>query len=145
MTAAKDVKVRANCKKDICLVTGLVADNGAPASATAGVAMYETATLGKESSRNENGANFPHHPASKHRLCVNGGSSAQATGVLWGYLESAAAWFPIVLNGGNDMFATYDTYTELLDGLSHFDRVYLQVDWTAGTVEAWLTVVEEAF
>ncbi len=144
MPTAKDVNVRFNCKKDICLVTGIVADNGVPTLATHGVAMYETETMAQASSLFENGANFPRHPITRHRL-VKGGVTPEAILVLWGYTKSADVWSPIILNAGADAFATYDAFTVLLEGLSHFDRVYLQVDWTAGTIEAWLTACSETF
>jgi hypothetical protein len=145
MATAKEVKVRANCKKDICLVAGLAADNGAPASATAGVALYETDEMGSASSVWENGANFPHHPASRHRLFVKGSSTPSATAVLWLYHASSDAWYRYALTLTTNLFATDTTYTQMLEGISFADRVYLQVDWTAGSVDAWITAVEESF
>lgn len=145
MTAAKDVQVRANCKKDICLVTGLVADNGAPSAATDGVAIYETASMGQASSRAENGVNYPHHPATQHRLFIKGGTTPSATAVLWVYHAASASWYRQNLTVTTNLFATDTTYSQMVTGLSFADRVYLQVDWTAGTIEAWLTAVEEPF
>lgn len=144
-TAAKDVNVRANCKKDICLVAALVADNGAPSAATDGVALYETNKLGQGGTVFENGANFPHHPASKHRLFIDGGTTPSATAVLWVYHASSAKWYRQPLTVTTNLFATDTTYSQMVEGLSWADRVYLQVDWTAGSITAWLTAVEEAF
>lgn len=145
MATAKEVKVRANCKKDICILAGLGADNNAPSAATDGVAIYETDSMGKESTRAEPGANFPHHPAARHRLWVKGSDTPSATAVLWLYHTSSAAWYRYTLTLTTNLFATDTTYTQMLDGISWADRVYLQVDWTSGAVDAWITTVEEAF
>lgn len=145
MPTAKEVKVRYNCKKDICILAGLVADNGAPSTATDGVAIYETDKLGRASSRVEEGANFPHHPASRHRLFIDGGTTPSATAILWLYHETSGKWYRQALTVTGNLFATDTTYSQMLDGISWADRVYLQVDWTAGTINAWITAVEEAF
>lgn len=145
MATLKEVKVRANCKKDICILAGLVADNGAPSLATDGVPIYETDGMGKESTRFENGANFPRHPASRHRLFVDGGTTPSATAIVWLYHTTSAKWYRLPLAVTTNLFATDTTYTQMLDGVSWADRIYLQVDWTAGTINAWITAVEEAF
>jgi len=153
--ALGDVKVRSNCKKDIVLLAAAVANNGAPALATDGIAMYEVDKLGQTSSIFKDGVNYPHQPVGKHRLCIKGtvdaGQTLVGTFTLWGYLESASAWFQVKVNGGSALAETgTDTigYSEVFDLLSAFDRVYLQIASIGGTgasFDAWLVTCQEAF
>ena len=153
--AIKDVKVRFNCKKDIEILSAAVANNSPPASATAGVAMYETDRFGQTNAQFENGANFPHQPASKHQLCIKGTVTAAqilvGTFTLWGYLASANAWFKINVNGGSALAETSTDaigYTETFSNLSAFDRVYLElssIGGTGATFSAWLVACQESF
>ena len=153
--ALGDVKTRSNCKKDIVLLAAATGNNSAPASASAGIAMYEVDKIGHTSSIFKDGANFPHQPVSKHRLCIKGtvdaGQTLVGTFTLWGYLESASAWFQVKVNGGSALAETgTDTigYSEVFDLLSAFDRVYLQIASIGGTgasFDAWLVTCQEAF
>jgi len=153
--ALGDVKTRSNCKKDIVLLAAATANNNAPALATDGIAMYEVDKIGRSGTIFKDGANFPHHPASKHRLCIKGtvtaGQTLVGTFTLWGYLESAQAWFQVKVNAGSALAETgTDTigYSEVFDQLSAFDRLYLQLASIGGTgasFEAWLVTCEEAF
>lgn len=153
--ALGDVKVRSNCKKDIVLLAGATANNGAPAAATDGIRMYEYDKLGQSSTLFKDGVNFPHQPVAKHRLCIKGtvtaGQTLVGTFTLWGYLESAGVWFQVKVNGGSALAET-DTdkigYTEVFDLLSSFDRIYLQLAAIGGagaTFDAYLVTCQEAF
>ncbi len=153
--AVGDIKVRANCKKDIKLLEAAVANVAAPTAATDGVRMYQLDKLGQGGTIFKDGANFPNQPTSKHRLCIKGtvtaGQTLVGTFTLWGYLESAAAWFRVPVNGGSALAETGTDvigYTEVFEQLSCFDRVAISLASIGGTgasFDAWLTTCQESF
>lgn len=153
--AVGDVKVRANCKKDIKLMENATANVAAPTLVTDGIPMYEVDKLGQGSTIFKDGVNFPHQPTSKHRLCirgtVNAGQVLVGTFTLWGWLESAQAWFQIRVNAGSALAETGTDvigYSEVIDQLSAFDRVALSLASIGGTgasFNAWLVTVQESF
>lgn len=151
--AQGDVKVRTNLKREIVLALGLTAANGAPATAEDGVPCYPTVRE-MAYGATDVGA-FSLQPLSKTRLCVKGtanpGETMGATLVLWGYLETAADWFPIPVNEGDAVAgvgAAKLAYTELLEYLSHFDRLYLELKSPTGagaSFSAYLVSAMESF
>lgn len=127
----------------IQLLTAATATNGAPTAATDGFELkgsFERAKPGDDA------IIFVHSTAGSGTMTV--------TLKLWGYSKVAAEWAPLgvdstdadrgKLNDGNaigEVIANSLEHSEIVQGLRHFDRVYLEVAAIGGTataVSAWL-------
>lgn len=148
--AVGDVKSRSNCKKDMQILAAAVANVNPPALATDGFPVYPVMDFG-----GQDGVNYEGLPASRHQLCIKGtvtaGQTLVGTFTLWGYLQSASAWFQIKVNAGSALAETGTDvigYTEVIQGLSAFDRVAISLASIGGTgasFDAWLVACSEAF
>lgn len=144
-TAVGDVKSVSNTKRAVCVMAAQTTNNGAPASASAGVPAYYDET--KPANAADNGHCFTGRDARESTLMIRstaGSGVMVGTFVLWGYLAAAGDWFPIKVNGGSAL-AEYSAdkiaYQERFMNLGHYDQLYLELQSVGGTgtaFEAWL-------
>lgn len=137
----------------IKLLDGVTATNGVPTagSATVGFAL--------KSGKDAGGVNRSIPPDGQCAIVVEstaGSGTMTATLKLWVYSDAVGEWVPLgtnataadkgKLNEGNaiaEFAAVADRllHTELVNGLAHYERVYLEVVAIGGTgtaIDAWL-------
>ncbi len=151
--ALGNVNNRSNSRRDVELLSGATANVAAPTLATQGVPMYQPGRMAANAP--DAGVNYPGQPLRSHRLYIAGtvtaGQTLVGTFTLWGWLETAQAWFRVPVNAGTPLAETGNDvigYTELINGLSHFDRLAISLDAIGGTgasFSAWIGGHAETF
>lgn len=116
------------------LSASITAVNGIPSGATAGVALRGASKkIDKQFADGED----------EFVVAVKstaGSDVMTATVAVWGYHADIGIWFRLkVLNAGSAIAETSSDaiqYAEVVDGLRHFDRVYVELTAIAGTATA---------
>lgn len=117
------------------LLSAAVAANSAPAGASAGVPLRGAKVPtgsdgGTKTTREENECTIVIEGT------VNAGQTLAGTFFLWGYVNDLSKWFRFkAINGGALAETGTDTinYGELVTGIRHYDRVYLELVSPSGT------------
>lgn len=142
--AVGDVKVRANCKREIVLMTGQTANTAVPTAATDGVPAYPSKAVYSV----DTGAFYSGEPPDRSELIIYstaGSGTMVGTFTLWGYNESAGVWIEIPVNGGTAVtpvaLAETDTdairFRQEFTNLGAYDRLALQLTGVGGTATAF--------
>lgn len=118
------------------LLSAATAANNAPSGATAGVPLR--GKLCKAAA--DYGAIATAKEDNQCMIGIQGTSDAAQTLVgtfyLWGYVEDIGKWFRFkLLNGGALAETSADAinYAELVEGIRHYDRLYLELVSPGGT------------
>lgn len=133
------------------LLNAATATNSAPSGDTAGFALDRGGNAGKPT---QGGHRDDLESCVILVKSTAGSDTMTVTCKLWGYDETAAAWFPLgphataatkgVLNLGNaleETGANVIAHAEMVGNLNNFSRVYLEITAIGGTdtaISAWL-------
>lgn len=155
--AQSDIVQSGNVLRSICVLAGVTATNGQPATANDGVPGQATNILAAA----DQGANYSGRAARESSLfvkAVGSGGTVACTIRLWGFLAALGEWVPVgtgadttkgIINAGTSMGATKTNkvlHAEPFYLAGHFDRLYAEVTAITGTgtaVEVWLTTARE--